>query len=207
MIKKIFVFTISILSGILLLSGCAFFNNSDESSSSPSETVQETVAATQTPSATMSPMASATPTPSESPSPSPSVSSDPVTYADNKIEFEYYDVEQDKNVDATVEVEGEGDVQSAIDAVNEAYVKKVLGETGIETNSIVYTGGNVYVDFTDSVYNMNLGSTGESALLESIADAYLNNVEGIQAVYFSVNGYDYSSGHIEFSKDEPYKTK
>lgn len=199
--KKLLIIIFTIIIGIFFLSGCIFFNN-NEPSVSPSETVQPI--ATPTPTATVKP---AQATPSPSPSPSPTVSSDPVTYEDNKIEFEYYDVAEDKMVDATVEVEGTGDVQSAIDAVNDVYIKKVLGDAGIKTNSIVYKDGNIYVDFTDSIYNLNLGSSGESGVLESIADAYLNNVEGIKAVYFSVNGTDYSSGHIEFSKDEPYKTK
>ncbi|MPM62773.1 hypothetical protein SDC9_109651 [bioreactor metagenome] len=202
--RKLFCISILILIGIVLLSGCAFFNNNNEPSAFSTETVQQTVEPT---SAVSMKPAQATPPMSVSPSPSPMVSSDPVTYKDNKIKFEYYDVAQDKMVDATVEVEGTGDVHSAIDAVNDVYIKNVIGDAGVQTNSIIYKEGNIYVDFTDSIYNLNLGSSGESGVLDSIADAYLNNVEGIESVYFSVNDYDYSSGHIEFSKDKPYKTK
>jgi len=204
--KRIIVLAVSVLMVVMLLSGCFLFDRGEDTTPSPSESVQPSATASASASVTLKPMESS-PAPSINPSSTPAPSSDPVTYEDNKIEFEYYDVAQDKTVDATVEIEGEGDVQSAINAVNDVYIKKVLGDSGIQTNSIVYKEGNIYIDFTDSIYNLNLGSAGESSVLESIADAYLNNIDGIKAVYFSVNGYDYSSGHIEFSKDEPYKTK
>ena len=44
-------------------------------------------------------------------------------------------------------------------------------------------------------------------MLEAIADAYLNNVEEVNAIYYSVNGEDYSSGHIIQGKDQPFKLR
>ena len=52
-----------------------------------------------------------------------------------------------------------------------------------------------------------MGSTGENSLLEGVANVYLDNMKEVKAVFFSVDGNDYSSGHIEIDKNEPFKSK
>lgn len=202
--KKLLVIVIAVCTGILL-TGCALF--SDQASSTPSQSaIVGASGAVTLQQATPSPSISTTPSPTLSASPTPSISGDPVVYQDNQINFEYYDVAQDKNVDVTVNVNEGASSAAALDAVNTEYIQKVIGADSIQTNSIVFTDGNIYIDFTDSIYDLNLGSGGEAGVLDSIANAYLNNVEGVKAVYFSVNGQNYSTGHIEINKDKPYKS-
>jgi len=145
----------------------------------------------------------------ETPEPVPTATpgkDEPITYNDSDvIVIKYYDVVADEDVTKEYEVSGDENNQTAFDAVNDLYLKDVLGGEGLEINSVTYTDGNVFVDFTPSVYELGVGSTGELALLDSIADAYLNNVDGIKGVYYLVDGQPYSSDHIEIPANEPYK--
>lgn len=131
----------------------------------------------------------------------------PIDYkSKEKIVIDYYDVVSEKTVTKEYEIGTGESNRTAFDAVNEIYLKDLLeSKNGIQVNSVTHTDGNVFIDFTDSIYQTNFGSTGEVALLDSIADAYLNNVEGIKGVYYTVNGKPYSSGHIEIPANQPYK--
>lgn len=147
------------------------------------------------------------PTPTPAPTATPG-EDQPITYTDSEtIVIRYYDVVADKDVTREYETGGDGTNKTAFDAVNDLYLKDVLGGEGLAVNAITYTDGNVFVDFTSSIYDLGMGSTGEMALLDSIANAYLNNVEGIKGVYFLVDGTTYSSDHIEIPANEPYKVK
>ncbi len=209
--KKLFIIIIMILIGALL-TGCSLFIKPESSSSAPQVSGEAAVSAVQSAAQTEAMSApSAMPAPTAYPTdawPSPSESGDSLTYKDkNKVTIEYYDVAKDAQATATVKLSGDTSAESAMDAVNDIYIQKVIGADSIKTNSIIFKDGNIYIDFTDSIYDLNLGSAGESGVLESIANAYLNNVEGVNAVYYSVNGGNYSTGHIEIDRNQPYKTK
>ena len=211
--RKFLFIIITVICAAAVLSGCALFNNPENSSSGTQVSANAVISPMATSTmdllgATPSQSATLTPAYSSSGWPSPGTSSDPVTYQDEKkVTVEYYDVNKDAQATATYTISGDVSVGSAMDAVNDIYIQNVIGSDSIKTNTIIFKDGNIYIDFTDSIYGLNLGSTGEAGVLNSIADAYLNNVEGINAVYYSVDGADYSTGHLEFSKDKPYKTK
>lgn len=201
--KKCIIITVLIVLSAAL-AGCGLF---DQPQVSPS--VSHDVSGEVTVSSAPGTPAQASPTPAPSPSVSPSaIDGDPVTYTDEQtITVEYYDVASDETATATYSLASPGTAQSALDAVNEVYIQNIMGAGSIETNSIVFKGGNIYIDFTQSIYSLNLGSGAEAGVLDSIANAYLNNVQGAAAVYYSVDGQDYSSGHIEIDRNTPYKTK
>jgi cytoskeletal protein RodZ len=133
---------------------------------------------------------------------------DPIEYTDNTIEYEYYDISSDstKTEKETVD-EDSGTLETALDIVAQQFFSESLEDSPIAPNSITLQGGNLYIDFTEDIYNTNFGSTAENSLLDSIAAAYLDNTEDITAVYYSVDGKDYESGHIGVPKDIPYQTK
>ncbi|MEA5003745.1 MAG: GerMN domain-containing protein [Christensenella sp.] len=131
-----------------------------------------------------------------------------VKYNGKSIKIEYYDLVQQKQVETSYEIQGdEKSPEVAMEAVNKAYLEGVLGTSGIKTNSVIYSDGNIFIDFTSDIYEISLGSEGEIALLDSIADAYLNNIDAAKAVFFTVDGKGYASGHIEIKKNEAYKVK
>lgn len=197
--KKVVAITIIMIGVIAFGCGCSCEGEMNATQAA----VQSVVSATAVPTATVFP--SATPSVPVSATPGPS---EEVAYKDQTIMFEYYDVAEEKMVEANYTIEeGSASVETALEAVNKAYIEDVMGSEGVAVHSIVFSEGNIFIDFTSSIYGLNLGSGGEIALLDSIADAYLNNVVGAKAVFYTVDGGDYASGHIEIPKGEAYKVK
>lgn len=191
--KKRNLLIVFLLINILLFTGC---------SAATLQSEIEAAQATQTP-AESTLTIETTQLPSPVPVQTPGVPQD-FSYDDSEqIIVKYRDEETQQEEEAVYEIAGDASNESALDAVNEV----IFGEEKIKANSIIFSNGNLFIDFDESIYNMNLGSSGEGDVLEAIADSYLNNVQDIQAVYYSVNGEDYSSGHIIQSKDQPFKTR
>ena len=159
-----------------------------------------------------SPEIAATPTissPTEvSSAPTPSSAVYPlVSYQNNMITYSYYDIVEDKKKTITQNLEGDAPLSSVMEIVSQTIFEKTLADSPINPLSIEQKGDAIYVDFKKDILKTQLGSSGEATILESIADGYLNNLPGIHRIYFSVEGADYSSSHIEFPKDQPYKQR
>ncbi len=198
--KKLTVFVLAIVF-ILFTAGC----NGNAQLGETAAPVQTTEAAIPlTPTAT--PAVSVTYIPSVPPVETPSVGEE-VTYTGDTIKFKYFDAEKNKSLDAEYNIEGSPNENTAFDAVNELYLKKIMGLKDVKVNSIKYSEGNVFVDFTESIYNTNLGSESEVGILDAIADAYFTNIEDTKAIYYTVNGSEYISGHLELPTNQPYKIK
>lgn len=127
-----------------------------------------------------------------------------IEFKDSKqITVKYSDLNTQEEKEQIYEMP-EGSAENAgIEAVNQI----LFGETRVMVNSITLTDGNLFIDFDQSIYETGLGSSGEETLLTTIADTYLNNVEDVNAVYYSVDGENYSGGHIVQDKDQPFKTR
>lgn len=204
-LRKIIFFVMAF--AVLLICGCADSgtvqtgNSGTSAEAEPTVSVARPLTGDQIPDieieATPTPIVTATPGPDE-----------PITYKDKqKITVKYLDLETNQTKTQAYETEESDSGQAAFDAVNEVYIKGALGAKGIKINSVVFSNGNVFVDFTDSIYSLNMGSNGEYAVMEGVANTYLENVEEIKGVYYTVNGETYSSDHIELMKDQPYKQK
>lgn len=196
--KRIMIL-LSVMMVLCVFAGCA--EKADESGAAATvggdQAVVQGLAADNT---EAQPVETATPIPRATPG-----QDEPVAYTGEQLEIKYYDAGQDKTVTEYYDVaEGEGS-QAALNAVNDLFLKGAFGEIGV--NEIIHTDGNIFIDFDDSIYNLSAGSASEYPALEAIADAYLNNVEGIKGVYFTVNGSGYSSMNLEFDADEPFKMK
>lgn len=146
------------------------------------------------------PVATATPVPRAT-----AGESEDVTYNSNVIEVVYNDPEDGKTYTESYDAGENAGADAALDAVNELLLKGKFGDIGF--NKVVKTGSNIFIDFDESVYNLEQYPLLEQPTLEAIADAYLNNVEGVTGVYFTVNGSGYSSMNIEYDADEPFKMK
>lgn len=146
------------------------------------------------------PVATATPVPRAT-----AGESEDVTYNSNILEIVYNDPEDWQTYTESYDAGENAGADAALNAVNELILKGKFGDIGF--NNVVKTGSNVFVDFDDSVYNLAQDPLLEYPSLEAIADAYLNNVDGVTGVYFTVNGGGYSSMNIEYDADEPFKMK
>jgi hypothetical protein len=130
-----------------------------------------------------------------------------VEYKDDKLEYDYYDVADDEEKTAIVEINEQEQLQYPLSVIATQYFNQELNSSPIKPNSVVLTNNELFIDFTSAILQSGLGSSSEDSLLNAIADIYLNNIKDLTAVYISVNGADYSSGHFEFSKDTPFKTR
>ena len=194
---------IAIILVIIIVTNNAFYKNN--TSSVASNAPSATIAPTEYTAAPESPSPSSQPTVTESLEDLPN---DPlVTYENNEIVYEYFDVIDDSTKIIKEEASGELPLSFVLDSVSQKLFDKPLADSPMQPLSIKQKGNSIYVDFRSDVLHTQLGSSGESTMLESIADGYLNNIEGVDAVYFSVEGKSYSSSHIEFPMDVPYKKK
>lgn len=125
-------------------------------------------------------------------------------YTGDTISVQYYDMEQQQAAATEYPVTDKSDPEEVVRAVTEA-LGQVNGTKNIKLNSAQYSGGNLFVDFDPSIYGIATNSADEHAVLESIADTYLTNVDGIRAVYFTVNGEPYTSEHTQLNANEAYK--
>lgn len=141
------------------------------------------------------PIFSATPGPSESFS---------YTGGDT-IQVRYYDMEAQEARSTQYPVTDAGDPQAVLDGVQAAFAD-VLGKQNLRIQSATYSDGNLFVDFDPSIYDLNIGSAGEREVLESVADTYLTNINGIRAVYYTVNGEPYQSENVQLAENEAYKS-
>jgi Sporulation and spore germination. len=165
-------------------------------SEAPSPTVTLIPSSLLTPSPTLSPTSSATA--------SVKTAEDPVSYKDNKIQYSYYDVNSDSKKSVTVDTDSTSKLNMVLAQVAKSYYSRDLADTPLDPNSIKLQGDSVYIDLKSS---LTMGAESEASLLNTIVSAYKSNIEGVNNVYFSVNGQDYSSGNMSFSKDKPYSAQ
>lgn len=142
-----------------------------------------------------------TPIPIEIATPGPSQS---FGYTGDTITVRYYDMAQQQATATEYPVTDKSDPEEVVRAVTAA-LGEVNGTQNIKLNSAQYSGGNLFVDFDKSIYGIAANSADERAVLESIADTYLTNVDGIRAVYFTVDGEPYTSEHTQLNENEAYK--
>lgn len=157
------------------------------------------------------PVVSEVPAPSELPTPAPvsrkNMSEEKVEYKDNKVEYTYHDIVSDseKKMEATADTQS--DLKFGLEVVAQQLFGQPLDQSPINPNSISLEDGKLYIDFKASIYEANFGLEGEAAMLDNIANAYLNNIPEITEIYYSVDGGNYSTGHFEIPGGIPYLTK
>lgn len=84
-------------------------------------------------------------------------------------------------------------------------LRAALVDQRIQIVSAEWKDGTVTVDFAPGIYLAELSSADEYQMLEAIADSYLRNVDGIQSVFYTVEGEPYRSEHLELEEGQPYK--
>lgn len=128
-----------------------------------------------------------------------------VEYENDAIKYSYYDVVLDRQEEIEIEVPEEDSLLDfALNVVAETIFEMPLDESPIMPNSIILEDGELIIDFSEKIYEANFGTSGEGALLDSIVNAYMENLPEVEEIYISVNGANYSTGHIEIPKDTAF---
>lgn len=100
-----------------------------------------------------------------------------------------------------------GESEAITEQVVSEAVVDALADSAIyvKVNQVTKNGEVVIVDF-DAAYPpvSQVGAGIEGLILDAFGQSLLDNVDGCDAVSFSVDGGDYASGHFEFSKDDIY---
>lgn len=136
------------------------------------------------------------------------MSEETVQYKNNTVEYTYYDVAEDTDKKLTVEAPVQSDLKYGLEVVAQQMFDQSLEKSPLRTNSIALEGGKLRIDFTSAIYDdVNFGTAGEAGMLDNIANAYLNNLPEVTAVYYSVDGNNYSTGHFELPANVAYKEK
>lgn len=149
------------------------------------------------------------PIPVPTPTP-PTISEDALTetdhidYRENEVVVEYYDVGSMANKTETVAAGEDAQVQLVMEVVAQQFFGQPLAETPIKPNSIQLDGDNIFIDFSSSFNDAPLGSNGEVSVLDAIYNGYTQNISGLKNVYFSMDGGDLITGHLDVSKNAPY---
>jgi len=202
MTKKIRILIMIVIIAVIIILIAVGISYSSDTSAAVSDSSHDQAVTTEQPASSQA--ASSTASSEASAAPAPSAVFDPIEYRDNQISYEYYDVASDTNKSTAVPIEQEGTLASPLEILAEQFFHESLASSPLNPNSVTLTGGAVYIDFTSGIYSAGLGSSSEISLLNSIYNAYTQNIQGVEKLYISVDGEDYSSGHVEFAKDQPY---
>lgn len=132
---------------------------------------------------------------------------EPVDYTNHEIDYQYFDVINNTYQTEKVPVEDQGTLRSGLEVIAQNLFGKKLEETPMDPESINVQDGKLIVDFKPEIKESPLGSSGEAAMLDAISDLYLNNIEGVNAVYFGIDGGDFITAHTEQPRSEAYRTK
>ncbi|WP_066646371.1 hypothetical protein [Christensenella timonensis] len=136
----------------------------------------------------------------------PLTEDDPVDYEGGAIQYQYYDLERNGYETASVDVSGESTLKYGLEVIAQQIYGVGLADSPIDPQSITLDNGNLTIDFKPEIKS-SLGAANESVVLDAIADLYLNNVEGVKAVYFGIDGGGFITENIELFRNEPYRTK
>lgn len=141
---------------------------------------------------------------------SPSVISDmnaPVDYKQNEIVYDYYDVTDNSTKQERIPLDSDSSLKSGLELVAQNLFGKTLEETPMNPNSVTLQNGKLVIDFKSDIINANLGASGENSMLNALSELYLNNLDQVQAIYFTIEGSDFITSHTVIYSDEAYRSK
>ena len=115
----------------------------------------------------------------------------------------YYDVEQGQRVEQNMTM------PDGQEKTPEFFISQTARamQSSIGYNGAVLEGDRITVDFLKDYPPVSSGSSGESALLDSIAETLLANFPEVKEIHYTCEGNAYESGHLYFEVDEAYKVR
>ena len=107
-------------------------------------------------------------------------------------------------------IEGTASPESIIKAYQTQVMEGVYGKA-VEVNEVKRVAGSqagqdkLYIDFKAAdVESLGLGSGSEGNYFGDLAQSITANIPEITEIYYTMDGGDFVTGHLWFSKDEPF---
>lgn len=126
-------------------------------------------------------------------------------YPGRTVTVRWFDLNEQRAKEAQYPIEDGADVADVVAALTTALREQLAPQT-IQIVSTTYENAGLTVDFAPGIRLLEMNSGDENAMLQNIADTYLLNIDGIQNVFYTIEGEPYRSEHIELAEGEPYKT-
>ena len=123
-----------------------------------------------------------------------------------QIELFAYDAVEDQQYITIYELQPDQEVtpENVAKAYQTQVMEGVYGQA-VGINEVRVDGQRVYIDFKAAdVEALGLGSGSEGSYFGNLAASIAANIPDIEAIYYSMDGNDFVTGHLWFDKDEPF---
>lgn len=114
-----------------------------------------------------------------------------------KVPITVFNVVENKNEKKEIELENPSPKNIAI------AIMEQLGYKDVKVNSATDSNNKIYIDFKSDSEFLKGGTAGETAVLDSLALTFIEDLK-YEHIYYTIDRKPYESGHIALGKDEPY---
>ncbi len=151
-------------------------------------------------------------TPKQEETPAASTEEEDTYQSGPQVELYAYDAEDDQQYVTICELASGESVtpENIIKAYQTQVMEGVYGKA-VEINEVKRTAGSqaghdkLYIDFKAAdVESLGLGSGSEGNYFGDLAQSITANIPEITEIYYTMDGGDFVTGHLWFSKDEPF---
>lgn len=118
------------------------------------------------------------------------------TETQNTVEITVTDIVENKDIVKEIPVN-----KNDISQIANMIIQEIGSKTTI--NSILQKENSIYIDFSSNSSILHTGTAEELAVLNSLANTFINNLN-YDNIYFTVDKGIYESGHIILELNEPY---
>ncbi len=150
--------------------------------------------------------------PKQEPTPTAPIEEEEPYESGPQIELYAYDAQEDQQYITICELAPGEQVspENVIKAYQTQVMEGVYG-TIVQVNEVRLVQGSqqghdrLYIDFKASdVQSLGLGSGSEGNYFGDLAESITANISDITEIYYTMDGGDFVTGHLWFSKDEPF---
>ena len=151
-------------------------------------------------------------TPKQEETPAASTEEEDTYQSGQQVELYAYDAQEDQQYVTICELaQGESVTPESIIKAYQTQVMEGVYGKAVEVNEVKRVAGSqagqdkLYIDFKAAdVESLGLGSGSEGNYFGDLAQSITANIPEITEIYYTMDGGDFVTGHLWFSKDEPF---
>ena len=151
-------------------------------------------------------------TPKQEETPAASTEEEDTYQSGPQVELYAYDAQEDQQYVTICELaQGESVTPESIIKAYQTQVMEGVYGKAVELNEVKRVAGSqagqdkLYIDFKAAdVESLGLGSGSEGNYFGDLAQSITANIPEITEIYYTMDGGDFVTGHLWFSKDEPF---
>ena len=151
-------------------------------------------------------------TPKQEEKPAASTEEEDTYQSGPQVELYAYDAQEDQQYVTICELaQGESVTPESIIKAYQTQVMEGVYGKAVEVNEVKRVAGSqagqdkLYIDFKAAdVESLGLGSGSEGNYFGDLAQSITANIPEITEIYYTMDGGDFVTGHLWFSKDEPF---